>query len=84
MTGGKQKNTIQAHLLELHACPTSLQGPPQLHQASRSAADNRIRQQNGADEYPEGPCLGTGAPWPATVNTPELLPLVGYLHVRAP
>lgn len=54
--------------------PASLQGPPQLHQATRcSAADNRIRQQNGADEYPEGPCLGTGAPWPgvgaATVNT---------------
>ena len=55
------------------ACPPSLQELPQLHQATRSAADNRIRQQNGADEYLQGPCLGKGAAWPgvgaATVNT---------------
>ena len=55
------------------ACPPSLQELPQLHQATRSAADNQIRQQNGADEYLQGPCLGKGAAWPgvgaATVNT---------------
>lgn len=47
----------------------SLPGSP----GSTSAADNWIRWQNGADKHPEGPCLGTGAPWPgeraATVNT---------------
>lgn len=43
------------------AGPPSLQELPQLHQATRSAADNRIRQQNGADEYLQGPCLGKGA-----------------------
>lgn len=48
----RRKNTIRAHLLGRLCLPPH---PTPLHQAARSAADNRIRQQNGADEYPRGP-----------------------------
>lgn len=93
MTLGRE-NTVQTSVPVRQPASLPQQEPPRLHQATRSAADNRIRQQNGADEFPEGPCLETGAPWPgvgaATANTLSRCPCRGIfmsvhptVHVRA-
>lgn len=58
MTVGK-KNIIQAHQ------PTPLRCrrlPSSTRQLFGSAADNWIRQQNGADEYTRGPAWEQGPP----------------------
>jgi hypothetical protein len=59
---------------------------PLLHQAARSAADNRIKQQNGADEYPRGPAWEQGLPGQKQeLLLPSLKPSLrqGHLHISS-
>lgn len=59
---------------------------PPLHQAARSAADNWIKQQNGADEYPRGPAWEQGLPGQKQeLLLPSHKPSLrqGYLHVSS-